>query len=103
MIIALNRLFFVIINDTPKQDRFTHATSFRSPSNKSAGAASLSGQTADGAIVPKEAGPAKRIVRQQVPDEILHNEKLQRAVSVLPSNYNFEIHKTIWRIKQVNK
>lgn len=36
----------------------------------------------------------------QIPDEILNNEDLNAAISVLPANYNFEIHKTIWRIKQ---
>ncbi|EGG16357.1 diphthamide biosynthesis protein 1 [Cavenderia fasciculata] len=37
---------------------------------------------------------------QQIPDEILQDPILKQAVSVLPSNYNFEIYKTIWRIKQ---
>jgi 2-(3-amino-3-carboxypropyl)histidine synthase len=36
--------------------------------------------------------------RNQVPDELLENEDLKAAISVLPSNYNFEIHKTVWRI-----
>lgn len=44
--------------------------------------------------------PVKRFVRQQVPDDILHNSALNAAMSVLPSNYNFEIHKTVWRIRQ---
>jgi 2-(3-amino-3-carboxypropyl)histidine synthase len=35
-----------------------------------------------------------------VPDDILHNEALNEAVAVLPANYNFEIHKTAWRVKQ---
>lgn len=52
--------------------------------------------------------PAKRItarehqrrVASQIPDEILKNIELKEAIKVLPSNYNFEIYKTIWRIKQ---
>ena len=44
----------------------------------------------------------KRFTRQQVPDEILNDAALNEAVAVLPSNYNFEIHKTIWRIRQAN-
>nr|XP_030717687.1 2-(3-amino-3-carboxypropyl)histidine synthase subunit 1 isoform X2 [Globicephala melas] len=36
----------------------------------------------------------------QVPAEILNNPQLQAAIQVLPSNYNFEIPKTIWRIQQ---
>ncbi|XP_037665889.1 2-(3-amino-3-carboxypropyl)histidine synthase subunit 1 isoform X2 [Choloepus didactylus] len=36
----------------------------------------------------------------QIPAEILNNTQLQAAIQVLPSNYNFEIPKTIWRIQQ---
>ncbi|KAK2505073.1 hypothetical protein MC885_018786 [Smutsia gigantea] len=36
----------------------------------------------------------------QIPPEILNNPHLQAAIQVLPSNYNFEIPKTIWRIQQ---
>lgn len=32
-----------------------------------------------------------------IPDEILLCPKLQAAISVLPKNYNFEIHKTVHR------
>ncbi|KAK9804679.1 hypothetical protein WJX73_009622 [Symbiochloris irregularis] len=49
----------------------------------------------------KPAGP-KRFIRQQVPDDILHNAELNRAIAVLPANYNFEIPKTVWRIRQAS-
>uniref|UniRef100_A0A671EGZ7 2-(3-amino-3-carboxypropyl)histidine synthase subunit 1 n=3 Tax=Rhinolophus ferrumequinum TaxID=59479 RepID=A0A671EGZ7_RHIFE len=39
-------------------------------------------------------------VANQIPPEILNNPQLQAAIQVLPSNYNFEIPKTIWRIQQ---
>eukprot|EP00730_Choanoeca_flexa_P016140 TRINITY_DN7568_c0_g1_i3.p1 TRINITY_DN7568_c0_g1~~TRINITY_DN7568_c0_g1_i3.p1 ORF type:complete len:442 (+),score=107.84 TRINITY_DN7568_c0_g1_i3:3-1328(+) len=42
----------------------------------------------------------KHAVAQQVPDEIANNAELQKAISALPTNYNFEIPKTIWRLKQ---
>lgn len=35
-----------------------------------------------------------------IPPEILSNEELNQAIKVLPENYDFEIHKTIWRIKK---
>lgn len=35
-----------------------------------------------------------------IPDSILHDSALNQAISLLPSNYNFEIHKSIWRIQQ---
>lgn len=43
-------------------------------------------------------GPRK--VANQIPDEILKDPELLEAIGVLPSNYNFEIHKTVWRVRQ---
>jgi 2-(3-amino-3-carboxypropyl)histidine synthase len=40
-------------------------------------------------------------VAQQVPDEVLSDPELNAAVACLPSNYNFEIHKTVWRVKSI--
>jgi 2-(3-amino-3-carboxypropyl)histidine synthase len=37
-----------------------------------------------------------------IPSEIEHNKEIDSAMSVLPSNYNFEIKKSIWKIKQNN-
>ena len=37
--------------------------------------------------------------RNVIPDSIVKNEALNRAISILPANYNFEIHKTVWRIQ----
>jgi 2-(3-amino-3-carboxypropyl)histidine synthase len=42
----------------------------------------------------------KFTVKQQIPDDILLNAELQNAVSILPSNYNFEIYKCIWRLRE---
>lgn len=36
----------------------------------------------------------------KIPDELLNNQDLKDAISALPQNYNFEIPKTIWRIKE---
>jgi 2-(3-amino-3-carboxypropyl)histidine synthase len=36
----------------------------------------------------------------QVPDEILHDAALNDAIAVLPANYNFEVHKTVWRLRK---
>lgn len=38
----------------------------------------------------------------KIPEEITKNELLNAACEILPKNYNYEIHKTIWRIKQLN-
>ncbi|KAJ1885502.1 Diphthamide biosynthesis protein 1, partial [Coemansia sp. S17] len=37
----------------------------------------------------------------QVPTDILEDARLNQAISLLPSNYNFEIHKTIWQIRRL--
>ena len=49
-------------------------------------------------IVPKSS--TKRRVARQIPDDILNNAELNAAISVLPPNYNFEIQKTIWRVRE---
>lgn len=41
-----------------------------------------------------------RRTANQIPDEILQDLELQEAIKALPANYNFEIHKTIWRVRQ---
>ncbi|KAJ8369239.1 hypothetical protein SKAU_G00092670 [Synaphobranchus kaupii] len=47
----------------------------------------------------REALGARRVANQ-IPDEILNDPQLQEAIRVLPQNYNFEIHKTVWRVRQ---
>jgi len=39
-------------------------------------------------------------VANQVPDEIRHDPELKRAMAQLPSNYNFQVEKTVWRLKK---
>ncbi|KAL8198923.1 UNVERIFIED_CONTAM: Diphthamide biosynthesis protein 1 [Gekko kuhli] len=50
--------------------------------------------------VPAPARKARRRVAHQIPQEILSDPDLQAAVGALPSNYNFEVYKTVWRIRQ---
>ncbi|XP_042298660.1 LOW QUALITY PROTEIN: 2-(3-amino-3-carboxypropyl)histidine synthase subunit 1 [Sceloporus undulatus] len=47
-------------------------------------------------------GPRRtpRRVAHQIPPEILSDPDLQAAVGSLPHNYNFEVYKTVWRIRQ---
>lgn len=47
--------------------------------------------------------PRKAQVRKKknsIPKSITDNKELSSAISYLPSNYNFEIHKTMWKIQQ---
>ena len=36
----------------------------------------------------------------RIPDDIAQNEALTEAIRVLPPNYNFEIRKTLWKLRQ---
>ncbi|CAL9730003.1 2-(3-amino-3-carboxypropyl)histidine synthase subunit 1 [Monosporozyma unispora] len=49
---------------------------------------------------PRSKTAASRRTITHIPDEILEDKDLNDAVKLLPSNYNFEIHKTIWNIKK---
>ncbi|KAI1373831.1 putative diphthamide synthesis protein-domain-containing protein [Hypoxylon crocopeplum] len=51
-----------------------------------------------GAIQASQPRRAPRLLNQ-VPPEILNDPELKEAISLLPANYNFEIHKTIHRIR----
>ena len=35
-----------------------------------------------------------------IPEEILKDHRLNAAIATLPANYNFEVHKTVWRVRQ---
>ncbi|XP_063002705.1 2-(3-amino-3-carboxypropyl)histidine synthase subunit 1 [Elgaria multicarinata webbii] len=52
------------------------------------------------APAPAAARRPPRRVAHQIPQEILSDLELQAAVGSLPSNYNFEVYKTVWRIRQ---
>jgi 2-(3-amino-3-carboxypropyl)histidine synthase len=57
------------------------------------------GQVAKDQLVTQQR--EQRIVKT-IPEEILNNTELQEAVKMLPSNYNFEIFKSVWQIKKNN-
>jgi len=47
----------------------------------------------------KKVSRVRAVAKRKIPDDIVHNPGLNQAISILPSNYNFEIHKTLWRIR----
>lgn len=57
-------------------------------------------------IGSKSAKPSKpgiqAAVSNQIPQEILSDEHLNTAIKQLPSNYSFEIHKTIHHVRKNN-
>lgn len=56
----------------------------------------------DGRSIVKTANGNRHIGRtmNQIPEDILNDDDLNKAIELLPSNYNFEIHKTVWNIKR---
>jgi 2-(3-amino-3-carboxypropyl)histidine synthase len=42
----------------------------------------------------------RTVALNQVPDDILHDVNLNAAIGRLPSNYSFEIHKTIHNVRK---
>ncbi|KAK9062492.1 hypothetical protein SSX86_019679 [Deinandra increscens subsp. villosa] len=41
----------------------------------------------------------KRFIKNQTPHSITNDPTLNAAIALLPSNYNFEIHKSVWRVR----
>ena len=58
--------------------------------------------TSHDVVLKETKAPPRRKIATQIPSEILQNPDLNQAISALPENYNFEIHKTVWRTKQTN-
>ena len=42
------------------------------------------------------------VVGHQIPQDILQDEQLNIAIAQLPSNYSFEIHKTVHHVRKNN-
>ncbi|KAI5725776.1 hypothetical protein M8J77_019992 [Diaphorina citri] len=68
----------------------------------------MSTSTDDNAIVVVKAKTERKVFRapniksiNKIPEAILNNPKLKKAIEDLPSNYDFEIYKTVWRIQQL--
>ncbi|XP_040579380.1 2-(3-amino-3-carboxypropyl)histidine synthase subunit 1 [Lepeophtheirus salmonis] len=59
-------------------------------------------------VVVVKANPNRRVIpgvarsRVRIPDVILNDPSIKSDASVLPANYNFEIHKSIWRLREAN-
>ncbi len=54
-----------------------------------------------GPLVVKANPDRKKVVvrSNRIPDKILNDPDIARDCSILPTNYNFEIQKTIWRLR----
>lgn len=58
-------------------------------------------------VVVVKAKPIRRIYKgasrtiHKIPQSILEDQQINEAIAALPPNYNFEIHKTIWRAREM--
>ena len=84
------------------QDDTTRTVSASSGRRKRFVGVQKAGGKASTELVARGSGSAagKRRAATRIPDSILQEVELNAALSVLPSNYNFELHKTVWRIRQ---
>uniref|UniRef100_A0A8D8YFN3 2-(3-amino-3-carboxypropyl)histidine synthase subunit 1 n=1 Tax=Cacopsylla melanoneura TaxID=428564 RepID=A0A8D8YFN3_9HEMI len=62
----------------------------------------------DSTVVVVKAKTERKVFRapqiksiNKIPETILNDPKLKKLIEDLPSNYDFEIHKTVWRIQQL--
>ena len=54
----------------------------------------------EGSAKPSAAALRRRARR--IPDAVLNDAELNAAIRKLPLNYEFEVHKTVWRLQQEN-
>ncbi|SCU88524.1 LADA_0E10660g1_1 [Lachancea dasiensis] len=59
------------------------------------------GQSNELIAKPRPKTNVRRAINQ-IPDDILNDQALNEAIKLLPSNYNFEIQKTVWNIRKHN-
>lgn len=58
-------------------------------------------------VVVVKAKPIRKVFKgtprtsNKIPQSLLDDPLLNDAIHALPSNYNFEIHKTIWRAREL--
>ena len=83
--------------------RFTGARAAAAAKPQGAAGGAAGAAPASTALVPKvsRAGPPRRRFISQIPASITEDVELKAAMSALPSNYNFEVYKTIWRLRQM--
>jgi 2-(3-amino-3-carboxypropyl)histidine synthase len=77
---------------------------YRFVGKRQAAANASNGDVSDSKIVAKRSSgsaPSKSSpTASQIPKELLEDPELLSALKILPVNYNFEIPKTIWRLRQ---
>ncbi|KNC84394.1 hypothetical protein SARC_03387 [Sphaeroforma arctica JP610] len=78
-------------------------------SDASSNAAVAEGPTPDSITDVVPATKPKRVVKSgtkrmvnRIPADIMENEALAKAMEALPKNYNFEIYKSVWRLRATN-
>lgn len=57
-------------------------------------------------VVVVKAKPSRKFFKPpirvgKVPQQLLNDPLINAAIAALPANYNFEVHKTIWRIREL--
>lgn len=86
----------------PRGPRFTGVgKGGGTPGSAQSAPSSSSAHWSSSTIVPQKAPKPRRRFVSQIPSAISADPQLQEAMSALPANYNFEVAKTIWRLRQL--
>eukprot|EP00899_Mesostigma_viride_P021051 jgi/Mesvir1/28948/Mv17726-RA.1 len=88
----------MVVEDEPR-----HFSGRGGAQNSGVGNDQMDSSTGANAVIAGKVPEAKRpvrIIRQMVPNDILEDKDLLQAMTALPNNYNLEIPKTIWRLRQ---
>ncbi|KAJ3018383.1 Diphthamide biosynthesis protein 1 [Thoreauomyces humboldtii] len=80
--------------------RFVGAGRRKQQQEDQAGNAGSSGGSIEDSVVQASPRASTSRIANAVPPEILNDAALNAAIKSLPSNYNFEIHKTIWALRR---
>ncbi|KAI8582010.1 hypothetical protein K450DRAFT_230368 [Umbelopsis ramanniana AG] len=94
--------FFGYLFDMDQDKQTKPRKRFVGKARKQEGTVPDSNNIEDGAVgfaKPAARSTASRMANQ-IPDEIMNNPLLNKMIEQLPANYNFEIHKSVWRIQK---
>ncbi|KAJ1961529.1 Diphthamide biosynthesis protein 1 [Dipsacomyces acuminosporus] len=83
--------------------RFVGKGKGRTAKSSAAGESNISIE--DSLALAKQGGKGERgghTSANHVPADILEDERLNQAIGLLPANYNFEMHKSIWQIRRLS-
>ncbi|KAK6360331.1 Diphthamide biosynthesis protein 1 [Orbilia blumenaviensis] len=88
--------------DTDTTTTTTTTTTGTTGTNGTNGTSTGGADVEDAVAVKVKSSRAGISARNQIPESVLNDPALNAAISLLPANYNFELHKTVHNIRKAN-